>query len=428
VNLDISLTDASTNGECVFDADVHDRDNDTLRVSRLLRIQRVAEVDDFISQVENTFGPEAAGSTKNEIEKVAAAKAPEPFDPHSVRALMRQYPHLRPPVIHGLLRRGETMNVIAPPKTGKSWLVTDLAIAIATGRMWLDRYQTESGDVLILDNELHGETSAARIPKVAAGRGVIVDEFADRLFVENLRGQLRDVYSLGATFDQIEAGRFKAIILDAFYRFLPAEADENSNATMARVYSHLDAYADRLGSCFVLIHHSTKGSQSEKTITDVGAGAGSQARATDTHLILRQHETDGVCVLDAAVRSWPPISPVCLRWAFPVWTPDPTLDATQLRKSGRRTPRKEEKDAEPAIVWTPEKFAESFVAADPRTEAIILTAAVAADISERKAKRLLNAAIDTGQVHRWTYPDRKKSHRFATVEQPVTETGVGGEK
>ncbi len=50
---------------------------------------------------------------------------PEPpaAEPQTVRELLRRCPTLRAPVIVGLLRRGETMNVIAPPKTGKSWLV-----------------------------------------------------------------------------------------------------------------------------------------------------------------------------------------------------------------------------------------------------------------------------------------------------------------
>ncbi|WP_200836773.1 AAA family ATPase [Rubripirellula obstinata] len=39
----------------------------------------------------------------------------------------------------GLLRAGEIMNVIAPPKAGKSWLASDMALAVATGRPWLDR-------------------------------------------------------------------------------------------------------------------------------------------------------------------------------------------------------------------------------------------------------------------------------------------------
>ncbi len=75
----------------------------------------------------------------------------------------------------------------------------------------------------------------------------------------------------------------------------------------------------QLNCSFVLVHHASKGNQSVKSVTDVGAGAGSQSRATDTHLVLRHHQEPGCVVVDAAVRSWPPIEPQCLRWSFPVW-------------------------------------------------------------------------------------------------------------
>lgn len=106
--------------------------------------------------------------------------------PKSLRQLVQIYPALRKPVIEGLLREGETMNVISAPKIGKSWLVIDLALAVAIGRPWLGM-DCVPGEVLILDNELHGETSANRIPKVAEVRGIGMEAVADRLYVENLR-------------------------------------------------------------------------------------------------------------------------------------------------------------------------------------------------------------------------------------------------
>ena len=71
-------------------------------------------------------------------------------------------------------------------------------------------------------------------------------------------------------------------------------ADENDNGTMASLYNYLDSIADYLKCCFVLIHHTSKGNQFLKDIIDVGAGAGAQSRATDTHLILRRHEEGDV--------------------------------------------------------------------------------------------------------------------------------------
>jgi len=74
----------------------------------------------------------------------------------SAGQLFKNHPELRPPVITGLLRTGETMNIIAPPKYGKSWLVTDLAMAVATGRRWLDAFGTAPGNVLILGGRKGG--------------------------------------------------------------------------------------------------------------------------------------------------------------------------------------------------------------------------------------------------------------------------------
>lgn len=337
---------------------------------------------------------------------------PITLEPLTVRDLIGTFPELRKPVIHGLLRQGETMNLISAPKMGKSWLVTDLALSIATGRDWLGQFRCERGDVLILDNELHEETSANRIPKVANARGIPIDAYADRVWVQNLRGCLQDVFTLSGYFQSLTPGRFKVIILDAFYRFMPRDMDENDNGTMASLYNHIDRYADLLGCCFVLIHHTTKGNQSGKSITDVGAGAGSQSRATDTHMILRAHEEDDAVVLDAAVRSWPPVAPRCLRWSFPVWSAADDLDPGQLRSDGGK--KRTEKKAE----WTVETFVEAFVGDVPATRSVILDKAVQAGLSNWLADRLLRAADNDGLVAREGTGSRTAPYTYQRLATP----------
>lgn len=343
------------------------------------------------------------------------------LSPLSARELLREHPDLREPVIDGLLRRGETMNVISAPKMGKSWLVIDLALSVATGRPWLDFFPTSRGDVLIIDNELHRETSAHRLPKVAQARGIDFEEVADRLFVQNLRGQLQDIFSLGEWFRSLEPGRFRLVILDAFYRFLPINNDENDNGTMAGIYNHLDSYTDHLQCCFVLIHHTSKGNQSGKALTDVGAGAGSQSRATDTHLVLRPHEEEDVVVLDAAVRSWPPVQSRCLRWAFPVWEPEDDLDPTLLRmeKPRKKTapaPVEEKKED----LWTPERFVETFLGEEPQCRATLLNLTGEAGLSQRQAVRLLQSAEHGGLVFR-RQEGRGKPVLYATRPREESE-------
>lgn len=341
--------------------------------------------------------------------------------PRSLRRLLSKYPLLQAPIIHGLLRAGETMNVIAPPKVGKSWLASDMALAVATGRPWLDRFKTEAGDVLIIDNELHPTTSAHRIPKVMNARGITPASVADHLFVSNLRGNLKDIRSIGQYFDHVYEDRFKLIVIDAFYRMLPGDADENDNAAMAGVYNTIDRYAEMLGSAFVLVHHTSKGNQSYKSITDVGAGAGSQARATDTHLVLRPHDEDDAIVLDAAVRSWPPIDPFCLRWNFPVWTPDLDLNASKLRNESRRrrTKMKNEQPTEPK--WDAGRFAQAFVSVEPKPTVVITTEAKESGLSERRANALLKQAVATGLAHRWRFASNQP-WQYASTPQPKKPT------
>ena len=243
--------------------------------------------------------------------------------------LVEKYPNMRKELIDGVLREGETMNIIAPPKTGKSWLVTDLALAVATGTDWFG-YPCNQGRVLNLDNELHPETSANRIPKVVRARGYSVQRISPWLSIYNQRGRLKTIEDIGKNAEYYKKQGYKMIIIDAFYRAMPNGVDENDNGAVAGVYNLLDRYAAQIGCAFVLIHHTSKGNQAQKSVTDVGSGAGSQSRAADTHLILRHHKEKGCVVMDSVVRSFKSLEPVCLRWNYPLWEIDPSLSAEEL--------------------------------------------------------------------------------------------------
>ena len=247
----------------------------------------------------------------------------------SITDLVAHHPSLRPVLIEDFLRLGETMNVIAPPKTGKSWLVIDLALAVATGRSWFGHPCTK-GKVLMIDNELHAETSANRIPKVMEARGIQLEELGDNLAIANQRGRLMSVADLGLCIEECRSVGYKLIIIDAFYRAMPKDVDENDNGAVTSVYNLIDRYAQEIGCAFVLVHHTSKGNQSQKSVTDVGAGAGAQSRAADTHIILRRHKEKDVVVMDSVVRSFKSVPPICLRWLWPVWNPEPLCDPVEL--------------------------------------------------------------------------------------------------
>lgn len=92
----------------------------------------------------------------------------------------------------------------------------------------------------------------------------------------------------------------------------------------------IDRLAEITGAAIIVIHHMSKGDQSGKRITDLGAGAGAQSRAADVHAALREHESDGVFVLEAVVRSFAPFAPLAIRWEYPLWVADEWADPAKL--------------------------------------------------------------------------------------------------
>lgn len=254
--------------------------------------------------------------------------------------LIAQHPALREPVVEGLFRRGETINIIAKSKIGKSWLGYGLGLSVAHGRDWFG-FPTRRGRVLLLDNELHAETLAYRLRTVMFAMGLSPADSRGWFDVVALRGQSRDIHAVGPILRSIPRDKYSLILIDAFYRLLPDGTSENDNAQMTQVYNAVDAYGEQTGAAIELTHHATKGGQSEKDVTDVGSGAGAISRAADTHLILRPHEEDDAVVLAAKTRSWREPTPMGLRWCFPLWVPDDNLDPALLK--GRRPPGEERK-------------------------------------------------------------------------------------
>ena len=322
------------------------------------------------------------------------ANLPDPVNkaketaPTPLSELFQTVTELDRPIIHGLLREGETRNVIASSKTGKSWLVMRLAISIASGCDWFGM-PVEHGRVLHIDNELRLNTIVHRYRKVSEALKISHDSFSDNLEIMSLRGQLKDLNQLGAFFATLEPGRYKAIVLDAFYRTLPIGTDENDNGAIANLYNKLDWYASQLKCAFILIHHASKGNQAAKSVTDVGAGAGAQSRAADTHLVLRPHEQPDVAVLEVAVRSWPPKEPMCIRWEFPLWHEAKDLDPNALQ--GRIQERSSNKTRD----WSVEEFiTECVMPHDPCTQNKIIYEAGRLGLSERKTRELMTYALN----------------------------------
>lgn len=293
--------------------------------------------DDELQKIARDFARKDCNQRMLELmESTSDEQKPSALKFLTAGELLNGFPSLKPYLIEGLMRLTETMNIISAPKFGKSWLVMGLVLCIACGLKWLGKFWCKRGRVLLVDNELHPETLASRLPRVAEAMGLKQEDYQDNVCVITLRGQLIDLERLSAQLLTLEPGSFDLIVLDAWYRLQPKGSDENANGDVSQLYNLLDMVAGKIGSGFVCVHHSSKGNQSGKSVTDVGSGAGAQARAPDVHMVLRAHEADNAVVVDAAIRSSAPLDPFVMRWQWPTWTVADDLDPKDLRQERPR--------------------------------------------------------------------------------------------
>lgn len=333
----------------------------------------------------------------------------------TVGQLVSKFRELREPVIEGFLRRGELGNVIAAPKMRKSWLVLALAVCKTVGLPWLGR-EMKPGRVLLIDLELHPETLAKRLRDVLIAFGLSSDALGDRLAIETFRGRQVDAATFGPYFRDVGTGQFDLVIIDPLYRLIPAEGDENANTQMAAIFTRLIGYAEELNAGVMLVHHASKGSQSEKSTTDVGAGAGAQSRAADAHIVLREHKEPDAAVLSAVVRSWPPSPDVAMRWAYPRWEIAPDLDPTELKTNRRSNGKPLQPPSDPKETptqWTPEAFVAEFVGPSPRSHNTIMSAADQLGLKGKPFENLLKLAQGRGLIFRHKIEGDRQTY-FAT--------------
>ena len=90
-------------------------------------------------------------------------------------------------------------------------------------------------------------------------------------------------------------------------------------------------------SAVSLLQHFSKGDQSQKDTQDRFSGSGVWARHPDALVTFTGHEEEDCFGVEFTLRSFPPASPIAVRWDYPRFRIDDTLDPEKLKskKTGR---------------------------------------------------------------------------------------------
>ena len=154
-------------------------------------------------------------------------------------------------IINGLLPVGLGL-LVSPPKYGKSWMVLDMGLSVASGNSFLG-HETNRGGCLYLALEDSLNRLKDRMGKVLGSEAApaCFDYAVEALdlshgLLEQLAGYLT------------EKPETKLIIIDTLQKVRGGAGKENAYTTDYREMGLLKSFADQHGICILLVHHLRK--------------------------------------------------------------------------------------------------------------------------------------------------------------------------
>ncbi len=201
-------------------------------------------------------------------------------------------PPLPEELIFGVLRRGHKLLISGDSKSGKSFLLMELAIALAEGREWLG-FRCRKGRVLYVNFEIDPASAIHRILDIYKAMGA-TERHLDDLLIWNLRGKVMDLEKLTPKLiRRVGDMGLDAIIVDPIYKVITG--DENNASEMGQFCNYFDKIAADTGCAVIYCHHHSKGAQGGKKAMDRASGSGVFARDPDaqldvTELVLSESE------------------------------------------------------------------------------------------------------------------------------------------
>lgn len=188
-------------------------------------------------------------------------------------------PELRPELIEGVLRVGHVMMVGGASKVGKTFLLIELAFAIATGSEWLG-LKCKSTRVLYVNLEVDGASFMHRCKAIIEAWGLDSATCAENVGIWNLRGHVTTMEAFASRLiEKIESQSYGAVIIDPTYKIM--EGDENSAKDVRRFTNDLDRIASSLNVAVIYCAHHSKGAQGDKRSIDRVSGSGVFSRHGD---------------------------------------------------------------------------------------------------------------------------------------------------
>jgi AAA domain/DnaB-like helicase N terminal domain len=205
----------------------------------------------------NGAGPDELHRRAAELLAAVTPAAQEPDWLADAGELLAQPdPGPMPFLIDRLLLEGAIAALVGAYKRGKTWLLLDMAISVASGRPLFGEFEATQGPVVLIVEESGERALHHRLAMLTRGRAVAGAELREHLhYAANRRVRLDDPAWRGRLIATVERLEPKLLILDPLVR-VKGNADENSQAEMAPVLDFLRDLREAGGGAVLFSHHT----------------------------------------------------------------------------------------------------------------------------------------------------------------------------
>ena len=285
-------------------------------------------------------------------------------------------PKLSEELIANILRVGNKMIITGDSKSGKTCLSQELAVCLAEGKPWINKFQCKQGKILYINLEVQEASLYERFNRIySANKWKVTRKGEENIVIWNLRGHAVPLDKLASKIIRRcrNQGPFVAIIVDPLYKV--QQGDENSAEAITSFCNALDKIAQETGAAVIYDHHHPKGFMGERKAIDRGAGSGVFARDADAIIdlsmlepsadlkeFLTEHLDNGEkpLLMTFVLRDFKDADPLPLWFKFPVHQEDDTgmltgapvegsREANLQKSSNYSLPSKRKKDLDEAF-------------------------------------------------------------------------------
>ena len=204
------------------------------------------------------------------------AEPPKRYAVASMRELFAIEDEPTPWLVQRFIPLDDVTVLLAHPKAGKTWVATELGIAVAFGVPAFGYMPTKTGPVLLWLAEDAAGNMKSRVRSLLRTRGIYEDDpRLDRLHihtrnldrvmagVDRVRLDVTDTRSRELFIAHAKTIKPVLVVLDTMMTVAEAE-DENSSSVMQKIWRYLREIRDELGCSLLVTHHFGKDNDTNK--------------------------------------------------------------------------------------------------------------------------------------------------------------------